>query len=55
MRPSWQGSRAEQREWVRQHYGQAALDLFVRGGTMALVEFEKAERDRIGDDEGRAY
>ncbi len=51
----WQGDDAEQRAFVRHHYGQAGLDVFLRGGTMALNEFERDQRDRVPGRDGRVY
>ena len=45
MKPSWQGDDAEQRAFIVQEFGQKALDVFNRGGTMALAAYEKALPD----------
>jgi len=43
----WQGDDAEQRAFVRHVSGQAALDAFMSGGTMALVAYDDAQRDTV--------
>jgi hypothetical protein len=51
----WQGDDAEQRAFVRHVYGQAGLDAFLAGGTMALNEFERGRRDTIPEQDARVY